>query len=297
MNSIFRPSSTKCIHINGHPYVLHDFVLKKMSIFNALLFDEQFDQKDIRIELPDYTNNPQYSKAELDNYDEQIIDDIFAMCYDSIDLTMKRNLVSNINILQLMMYFGLDNDIIKQSVRILASKKDILNKMITMPYHECFNMIMDNYCGDISVNGVMEYVKKIQEIKFPESFRVKFIGKIISKSFYISSISFKNGNIGFSFEVFINDPDSEDSNCDYSEDPKIIYESYNILCKTVVLDRDNAKFRKLIINDKEVEIIKNNVEIVPGSNTKTKKIHKFSNVFVPTISNHIAKILLGLETI
>ena len=77
MNSIFKPSSTKCIHINGHPYVLHDFVLKKMSIFNALLFDEQFDQKDIRIELPDYTNNPQYSKAELDNYDEQIIDDIF----------------------------------------------------------------------------------------------------------------------------------------------------------------------------------------------------------------------------
>jgi len=124
MNSIFRSGVTKCVHINGHPYVLHDFVLQKMSMFNALLFDEQFDQQDIRIELK--------------NYDEKNIDVIFGMCYDSINLTLKLNIKVNINMLQLMMYFGLDGTIIKQSVKILASKKKYTKKNIRITLSRMF---------------------------------------------------------------------------------------------------------------------------------------------------------------
>lgn len=280
MNSIFRSGVTKCVHINGHPYVLHDFVLQKMSMFNALLFDEQFDQQDIRIELK--------------NYDEKNIDVIFGMCYDSINLTLKFNIKVNINMLQLMMYFGLDGTIIKQSAQILSSKKNILKKILELPYHECFSMIMDHYNRDISVSSVMKYIKIIKETEFPNSFQVKFISKIVSHSFRVSFIHYKNGTIEFCYDIYNHDYESEDSSYEESMFPKIIYDSYNIQCQSVILDEFDGEFNGLTVNGKEIEIIRNNMQIILESPIK---LHEFKNIFVPTISNHIAKILLGLETI
>ena len=280
MNSIFRLGVTKCVHINDHPYVLHDFALQKMSIFNALLFDEQFDQQDIRIELK--------------NYDEKNIDVIFGMCYDSINLTLKFNIKVNINMLQLMMYFGLDGTIIKQSAQILSSKKNILKKILELPYHECFSMIMDHYNRDISVSSVMKYIKVIKETEFPNSFQVKFISKIVSHSFRVSFIHYKNGTIEFCYDIYNHDYESEDSSYEESMFPKIIYDSYNIQCQSVILDEFDGKINGLTVNGKEIEVIKNNMQIILESPIK---LYEFKNIFVPTISNHIAKNLLGLEKI
>src|SRR6266567_686040 len=135
MNNKF--SKIKCISINNEPYWIHDYILQKMSIF-ALLFDESFDQRNINI--------------EIENYNPDIICKIFDMLYNFSNTETFPETLTNIEQLKLMMYFGLDNQMINVYAQKISKRDDILENMVKLPYHECFNIILDYYDNSISSN-------------------------------------------------------------------------------------------------------------------------------------------------
>lgn len=250
----------KCVYINNDSYWIHEYILKQMSIF-SLLFDESFDQKDVNI--------------NIDNYDKVIINEIIAMLYDPyIDkLGYSPN---SINQLQIMIYLGLDEKIVNRYVEKISKNDNILDRMIESQYHECFNMIMKFYNKDIIHSDVIKYATLITKTTFPISFQIRFLQKLISLSF--TNEYNTRSSYNWRMKVYV---------CGYngmceglaSYDPKMVYDHYNIQCESVIVHINNHIFTSLVVNDKEV-----------ANFTKNNDVHI-------SISNHIAKVLLGVETI
>lgn len=162
----------KCIFINNDPYWIHEHILQQMSIF-AVLFDESFDQQNINI--------------ELENYNQNVICRIFDILYDLSKKEMFAETSTNIQMIQLMMYFGLDNKIINKYVKKISKKTDILENMIKLPYHECFNIILDYYDTSVSSNDYNNYLKIVNESDCPESYKTKFVEEVSGCVMYDNS--------------------------------------------------------------------------------------------------------------
>ena len=85
-----------------------------------------------------------------------------------------------------MMYFGMDENITGKYARKISNTNDIIQSLVEMPYQECFNLIMNYYYDDTYVNDVIKYVDLIKEKQCPESFKIKFISKLVAESIWIT---------------------------------------------------------------------------------------------------------------
>lgn len=272
MNSIFKATSTKHIFINGYEYVVHDYVLKKISLF-SLLFDESFDKQEIKIELT--------------NYDPIIIDEIFKMFYNpqSIELVQESSIDDNINQLALMMYFVMNTDIIVKYAQRITGRDRIIMELLGIQYHECMNLVVDEIDILTTATNVCEYVTLIKKTEFPESFQIKIISILITNT--IDVYVFPNR---YHMDVSL----SDDKYTPMSDTPIMIYDAYQIECHTAkIYYREEKFFDKLVVNDEEIEIIIRKIPKRRGD----KNLQRFKRKFLPTISTHIAKILLGIISI
>jgi len=152
--------SIKCIQINGDSYWIHNFILKKMSIF-ALLFDESYNCHDD-------------IKMNIDNYDSQIMNNVFKMLYNFPDKEFQKlSFDDKIKRLNLIVYFGVDDEIIAEYARYTGSSQDdlelIIQAFIKNQYHESMNLVLDNLGFIINVNDVIKYISRIKEISVPVS--------------------------------------------------------------------------------------------------------------------------------
>lgn len=174
MNSMFDPKSYHLININGYPYMLHESILKKMNIF-ALLFDESFDQQNINLNIPDY--------------DIKIVDDVFMKLFGQ--KINNSNHDTNIQKLKLMMYLGVNNDIIMEYAKEISVDRSIVDyivdEFIAEKYHAYMEIILYNIKDYVVPNTVTTNLNKIKTTSYPYKLKFNFVNHLIynSMSIYI----------------------------------------------------------------------------------------------------------------
>lgn len=293
MNSIFNLNSAKCIYINGYPYLLHDFVIRKLNMF-ALLFDSCFDQQEIRI--------------EIDNYDSKMIDEIFKSLYNSPEMKLLPELSDNMKQLSLMMYFGMDENITGKYAREISNTDDIIQSLVEMPHQECFNMVINYYYDDTYVNDVIIYAYLIKEKQCPESFKIKFISKLVAESIWITgpidvydpdTKKKIHGKKSFNWDINV----SREKVIGNINNVEKIYKTYGIICQSAkLIYNEKNSIDKIIVNEKKLNLIKDDYVTIISDHDDYRtanmiRCDRFGNIFKPTIGTHIAKILLGIETV
>lgn len=260
--SVFKTGSIRNITINGESYAIHDFILKQMSIF-APLFDESFDQENINLIIKGYNNDA--------------INDVFMLLYGTF---CKRSLIDpNIEQLKLMMYMGLDNEIITKVARNLGTNILILdiitNEFVNGNYHDCMNIIIKNYEYHILTPDVINKSAKIKATSYPISIKVKFLSELI-KSAMIFYYCAKKKEISYHCDLHIGSCDLVTSNDNLS----VLGKHYNIPDQITDIENEiklHMKTIKIIFSEKMDRII------------YTRSVHdEAKNI----IANKVATILL-----
>lgn len=283
-------SKIKCVNINGDPYWIHDYILKKMSIFE-ILFDESFDKNDINI--------------VLENYDTSMIKEMFKILYGnfSFELSSEKSVEKTIKLLRLMMYFGIDQEIINIYISQLREYRTtiviIFDSYLQNKNDDLANMILDSFNGYprmISSNNIKSLLDRIKGNSLGKNHLVifeKFIYRSMDIHFKQKYSSMIFDGYSYKYNNYISQIYSA---YDIKIDDSLIQIKFNVddkyyrLTDVQIPDIKEYELSDLIINDKEIEIIKSNKYFDTSDN-------KFNEEFKLTVSNHIAKILLGFETI
>lgn len=223
MNSIFHPNSYRLININGHPYMLHESVLKKMSIF-APIFDESFDQQNINVNIPDY--------------DIKIVNDVFIKLFgQKINNDNREN---NIQKLILMMYLGVNIDIVVEYANEISKDElivsHIINEFIAEKYHDYMNIILHNLKKYIVPNIVTINLEKIKATSYSHTLKINFIKNLVYNSMNI----YIYGEISktYVYVVGYNNAVRYMSGCDH----RLIYNEYGISDLAINFETDEIAY-------------------------------------------------------
>lgn len=228
MKSIFNPTSYRQIHINGYPYMFHENILKKMSIFSAM-FDDSIDQQNINLEIIDY--------------DMKLLDNIFLVLHGQEIIYVDSALEININRLKLMMYLGMDQKLVDKYVKYLANIASMIDYIINMfvceQYHECMNIILDGYLQYIDPNNIMKNINGIKKTSYSLPYKINFVNRLVYKSFNVGRDS-----VGYFYNIGVS---GYLLSYDSSYSIELIYKKYGIDAKGV--DDDGAEKIRLNISN------------------------------------------------
>lgn len=286
----FQTDKIKNFKINDIPYSLHEYALKKASIFESL---NDVSEGDPNIIIANAT------PTDLANIIKMLyginINDIFTK-------TPVKNIV---HIVSIIMHMGINLEDIKKCVtKMLDHTVDIVNDIISLEsYSDSAKLIMEmhEYKKEYSDNfdNLIDMIKKSS---FPDSLKIEFINKIICRSLSIEDYDFILGiNSNYLFNT--NTPDmrnilnvfyfSTDKNVDYSlkkwsDEPKKLFIKYLNKEPTfhLIYESTELKITKIKINNKIIELIQHNKTFTKGTTG--------GNTLM-SITTYIAKVLLGLE--
>ena len=238
--SVFKSGSIRNITINGESYAIHDFILKQMNVF-APLFDESFDQQNINLVIKGYDNGA--------------INDIFMLLYGTF---CKKSLINpNIEQLKLMMYIGLDNEIITKVASDMGRNESVINiimsEFVNGNYHDCMNIIIRNYDYHIITSDVINMHTKIKATSYPLSTKIKFLSELI-KSAMMFYYCHKEKEISYRCDIYIDNYNSVTSN----DNLNILGKHYNIQDQITDIENEiklHMETIKIIFNEKMDRII------------------------------------------
>jgi hypothetical protein len=281
MDHIFSKENMSTFKINGIEYTMHNYILRKMSIFNVL-FEENIC-KDGMLEL----------KWSISN---KIINLIFVCMYrNNFDelISFKKNFENTISyyitIISFLKYLGIDEEHII-NVCMDIDLIDFVDQCSKLEYDPEMKYILEKSdYGFIKNCDIEKNIKKILKMKFPNDFKIKLIQKIIinddnfSDFTIIFGVTYLYGSYPDIHYDIINE---KNITMDEIED---FYKKFNFEITSYEIEHSNMQITKICINDKNIEI-ENLIEKCDIIGTIGWNI---SNV----ISMHIAKLLIGIETL
>lgn len=278
--------TSKTFQINGIPYTIHEFALKEASIFESL--NDTNNESNIII------------KEALVEDINKIIMLIYG--YPNRDLFTETSVENVIKYVSVMMYMGLNEKLINESVsQMLNHNEDIMEELIIafesgLCNYECLKFIINQhkykryYLPD-QFSKLLERIKKLDCVDF---FKISLLTNIIISTSSVVNFDIILG-INFNFEKKwhqIKDIiDVDNNNMIKSETLKKykdFYQRFLQIEPIISIDFDEHTINRIEINYKSVGMIRY---------TKTTTNGTYGGNFMMSFATHIAKILLGLETL
>lgn len=286
--TLFVADNIKTFCINKVKFSIHDFALKKASIF-APLFDTSIDSKELLdITLPDIGATDQIIGLHIDK--------IISLLYgESINNLFEKSSVEYIvQILTIMMYLGFETDLIKRvTILMLREDKSVIDELGKITnFHDCMNIIIDSYTCKLTDDEIFNLVETISKTNHPNQFKVKLISRFIR-----SNLNIKNFDIvlaitcEFKYECDSwNRPSNIVDIANYKSFTRSLYKMY--LKQDIVCDFQYYSI-PVPVHLATILINKKPIELVEYKNTYTKGTYG-GNIMMSVVA-HISKILLGLE--
>lgn len=287
----FQMDKIKKFKINGASYRIHEFVLQKASIFESL---NDITEKNPDIVIPNATSDD--------------LSKIFKLLYGRShnEIFKKSPIKKIVRIVSVMMHMGINVEDIKKSITLMLDHTvDIVNDiMFFESYFDAFNLIIElhqynkEYADDF--NNLIIAIKKAS---FPNSFKIAFINKIISRSLKFENYDFIMGiNFNYrpekfdidlrnTFHICMNTSSEENkSNKRWlPELEKVVQKYLKSESKFhLVYSPEKITIDAIKINDKAIEMIKHDKTFTKGT---------LGGNTLMSVVNHISKVLLGLAVL
>lgn len=284
----FQTDKIKKFKINGTSYCIHEYVLRKASIFESL---NDITEKNPDIIIP---------YATADN-----ISKIFKLLYggNHNEIFKKKPIKKIVGIVSVMMHMGINVEDIKKSITLMLDHTvDIANDiMFFESYFDAFSLIIESHQYNKEyADNFDNLVIGIKKAPFPNSFKIAFINKIISRSLKFENYDFILGiTINYKPEKFdidlrntfhicrnISDNENRSRKKWVPELDKLIQKYLKSSCKLFLhYDEDKLSISGLKINDKHIDLVQHNKTFTKGT---------LGGNILMSVVNHISKILLDL---
>jgi hypothetical protein len=286
MKSTYYGSDLSFIKINDREYAIHHHILKRLAICDILFNDDIHDKKNFHLQIP-------------------ISHDIIIFVFDCLyGNTEKLNYIFPlkymVDVMSFMKYVCIENDFIETII------KKMMESMTLIDFYDQLNGLdFCNYIAEIfrydkfktKHSGTDEHILKIINlVSCPMDFKTELLTKNIINmlsnydvifavkwNYLCSNRCTKIENTTF-YNRIIRLSDSTISFSNIISD----YKKFDLAINNYVIQHDNNIVTKIIINNKEIKIL-------PFRNLVEERFIGFS--IIDSIADHIAQVLLGIETI
>lgn len=283
-------SAYKIFKINGVEKLVHDFALKKASIF-AVLTDIPTDSAD-----RDVADRNIIVPNTPDLVINQILDLLYAKNIDNFFTHV--TLSKLIRATSTMMHMGLDKDIVDKCVKQLINNDlDIVGLILDpasqIEYHACLDVIIEQHKYNHSYH-LSRYRNSITNSTLPDHFKVILLSKIIMRDVNYGDYDYA---LGFTINYKYSFDNCKLSTYCYNESLsnsiRKLYTKMDVemdagITISINYCKEKLVVTEIIINGKPIELVDHTQSNTPGI---------IGGNLLPSLSRHIAMIMMDKVTL